>query len=49
MDVLPTTYIIKVESLDDVKFKFMFKYTEEDNLVKDINQTYGERCNFVKQ
>lgn len=48
MDTLPTTYIIKIESLDYVKFKFMFKYTEEDNLVKDISQTYGERCNFVE-
>lgn len=33
MGILHTTCIIKIESLEDVKFKFMFKYTEKVNLV----------------
>ena len=28
MGILHTTCIIKIESLEDVKFKFMFEYTE---------------------
>lgn len=33
MGILHTTCIIKIESLEDVKFKFMFEYTEKVNLV----------------
>lgn len=32
MGILHTTCIIKIESLD-VKYKFLFEYTEKDNLV----------------
>lgn len=34
MGILPTTCIIKIESLEDVKFKLLFQYTEEDTLVE---------------
>lgn len=33
MGILHTTCIIKIESLEDFKFKFMFEYTEKDTLV----------------
>lgn len=30
----PQPIQLRVETLEDVKFKFTFEYTEEDNLVK---------------
>lgn len=47
MGILPTACIIKIESLEDVKFKFLFEYTQEDNLIEGEYQSGSKRKGII--